>query len=60
MVLTTKGKLTIALIILVVIALIVWLVYTITQGGDSQTNSDTAGVIQQLSIALKTNGWTIV
>ena len=60
MVLSTKGKLTIALIILVGIALIVWLVYTITQGGDSQTNSDTAGVIQQLSIALKTNGWTIV
>ena len=60
MVLTTKGKLTIALIVLVVIALIVWLVYTLTQGGDSQANSDTAGVIQQLSVALKTNGWTIV
>ena len=60
MVLTTKGKLTIALVVLAVIALIVWLVYTFTSGGDGQTTSDTAGVIQQLSIALKTNGWTIV
>ena len=60
MVLTTKGKLTIALIVLVVIALIVWLVYTFTQGGDVPTNTDTALIIQQLSTAVNTMGVSIV
>ena len=60
MVLTTKGKLTIALIVLVVIALIVWLVYTFTQGGDGPTNTDTALIIQQLSTAVDTMGVSIV
>ena len=54
MVLTTKGKLTIALVVLVVIALIVWLVYTFTSGGDGQTTSDTASMIQQFTTVLNT------
>ena len=60
MVLTTKGKLTIALVVLVVIALIVWLVYTFTSGGDGQTTSDTAFIIQQLATAVNTMGRPIV
>ena len=60
MVLTTKGKLTIALVVLVVIALIVWLVYTFTSGGDGQTTSDTASMIQQFTTVLNTLGRPIV
>ena len=60
MVLTTKGKLTIALVVLVVIALVVWLVYTFTSGGDGQTNTDTASMIQQFTTVLNTLGRPIV
>ena len=60
MVLTTKGKLTIALVVLAVIALIVWLVYTFTSGGDGQTTSDTAFITQQLATAVNTMGRPIV
>ena len=60
MVLTTKGKLTIALIVVVVIASIVWLVYTLTQpSADAGNVENTTAMVNTMVNTLQITGWTI-
>lgn len=60
MVLTTKGKLTIALIVVVVIALVAWLIYTLTQpSSDSGNAENTVAMVKTMVDTMKLTGWTI-
>lgn len=51
MVLTTKGKLTIALIVIVIIALVAFIIYSLVNGGSDETT--TAAMVNTMEYSVE-------